>query len=528
MARGPVYITGGLAYILQNLKTKIMKRFGILVLAAILGSALTIGTSMFFDAKSDRTLKIEHISGTPVVGAAYTVNKDGEVVPLEFTSVAKKVMPAVVHIKSTHLQRASSQNYQSYPDPFREFFDDDMMEHFFGPNYKKQTPKQRGPQASIAAGSGVIINEDGYIVTNNHVIDGADDIEVILEDNRTYKAKVIGADPSTDLALLQIKESGLPYIPLVNSDEVEVGEWVLAVGNPFNLNSTVTAGIVSAKGRNINILQDQSAIESFIQTDAAINPGNSGGALVNLEGGLVGINTAIASPTGVYAGYGFAIPANIVSKVVSDLKKYGMVQRGYLGLMIRSVDGDLAKEKDLELTEGVYVDSITKNSAAGESGVKVGDVIRKVDNVDVKTTAELLEIIGRRYPGDKVTLSIDRKGKDVECEVTLRNQEGKEKMRERDSKEILDVLGVELEELDQKTAKKLDINGGVKVTKLYNGKLKQHTDIREGFIITKVDGNRINSVDELVKYLENKKGQGVMIEGVYEDYPGSYYYAFGL
>lgn len=506
-----------------------MRRFGILVFAAVLGSALTIGTYKIFETKNNKSFKVEHISNSPVVGATYTVNKNGEVVPLEFTEAAKKVMPAVVHIKSTQLQKINQQYYQQYPDPFRDFFEDDMFKHFFGPQYKYESPKpqKRGPQARVGTGSGVIINEDGYIVTNNHVIKGADDIEITLEDNRVFKALVVGTDPSTDLALLQIKEKNLPSVPLLNSDEVEVGEWVLAVGNPFNLNSTVTAGIVSAKGRNINILQDQSAIESFIQTDAAINPGNSGGALVNLQGGLIGINTAIASPTGAYAGYGFAVPANIVSKVVSDLQKYGMVQRGYLGLMIRSVDGNLAKDKELRVTKGVYVDSITTHSAAGAAGVEVGDVIIKVDEIDVTSSAELLEIIGRHHPGDKVSIITNRNGKEKEFIVTLRNQEGNEKMKERDSKDILDIIGVELEEIDPKTSKKLEIEGGLKVTELLNGKLKRETSIKKGFIITKIDDKNIISLDDFVKYLENKNG-GVMIEGVYEDYPGNYYYAFGL
>lgn len=505
-----------------------MKRFGLLMLAAVMGSALTIGTFNVFKSDNGKSLKIEHISGTPVVGATYTLNKKGEVVPLDFTDVSKKVMPAVVHIKSTQLQKVS--HYQrGYSDPFEQFYKDDIFKHFFGPQFKprSQQPQQRTPQARVGTGSGVIITEDGYIVTNNHVIENADDIEVKLNDNRIFKAKVVGTDPSTDLALLQIREKGLPFVPLVNSDEVEVGEWVLAVGNPFNLNSTVTAGIVSAKGRNINILQDRSAIESFIQTDAAINPGNSGGALVNLQGGLVGINTAIASPTGAYAGYGFAVPANIVSKVVTDLQKYGMVQRGYLGLMIRSVDGNLAKEKDLEVNEGVYVDSISANSAAGKAGVEVDDVITKVDEFDVKTSAKLLEVIGGHHPGDKVQITVNRKGKTKEFTVTLRNQDGMEKMIERDSKEILNILGVELEEVDNKIAKKIGIDNGIQVSKLFNGKLKKHTEIREGFIITKVDGKSFKSVEELTKYLQNKKG-GVMIEGVYEDYPGNYYYAFGL
>jgi Do/DeqQ family serine protease len=506
-----------------------MKKYVSIVIAAILGSALTVGTFLITDTGVGRTVKIEHLSSSPVVGAAYTVNDAGEIVPLEFTEVAKNVMPAVVHIKSTRMQDTRSYQYRQYQDPFRDFFDDDIFEHFFGPRFRfeQPQPQQRGPQARVGAGSGVIINSDGYIVTNNHVVDGADDIEVTLDDNRVFKAKIIGTDPSTDLALLQIQGRDLPTIPFVNSDEIEVGEWVLAVGNPFNLNSTVTAGIVSAKGRQINILPDQNAIESFIQTDAAINPGNSGGALVNLNGGLIGINTAIASPTGAYAGYGFAVPSNIVSKVVEDLLKFGKVQRGYLGLMIRSVDGNLAREKDLQVTQGVYVDSIAANSAAGDAGIKVGDVITEVDGKEVSASSELLEIIGRHHPGDKVSLTVDRQGEELEFLVTLRNQEGEEKMYERPAIEILDVIGVELEEIDRKTAGKLDIDGGLRITKLYPGKLKNSTDIRVGFIITKVNGESVKTIDKFVKILDNTEG-GVMLEGVYEDYPGTYYYAFGL
>jgi len=503
-----------------------MKKYVSLIVAAILGSAVTIGSFQLFEIGNSKEIKIEHISGTPVVGAAYTVNNNGEVVPLEFTDVAKRVMPAVVHIKSTQVQHLQNNRYRNYPDPFRDFFDDDIFRHFFGPEFRFESP-QRGPQMRVGSGSGVIINSDGYIVTNNHVIENADDIEVTLNDNRVFKAKLVGTDPSTDLALLQIRASDLSYLPFVNSDDVEVGEWVLAVGNPFNLNSTVTAGIISAKGRNINILQDRSAIESFIQTDAAINPGNSGGALVNLQGGLIGINTAIASPTGAYAGYGFAVPSNIVSKVVEDLLKYGTVQRGYLGIVIRNVDGNLAEEKDLNITYGAYVDSIAANSAAGDAGVKVGDVIKEIDGVTVKNSASLLEIVGRHRPGDKVNLKIDRKGKEIDFVVTLRNEQGKEKITEKDSQEILEILGVELEEIDKNEAEKLNIDGGLQIVQLYDGLLKQNTSVEAGFIITKVDGRKVKTIDDFVKYLENRKG-GVMLEGIYEDFPGTYYYAFGL
>ena len=509
-----------------------MKKIITLVLSAILGSILSVSTLWYFGLAGDKTLKIEHITNPSSKGAVFSLNAKGDVVPLDFRGISKKVMPAVVHIRSTQaIGNTPSYEYkhQQSPDLFRHFFDDDMFDRFFGPRFRYENPKpeQRGPRVNIGTGSGVIINEKGYIVTNNHVIASADDIEVTLHDNRTYKATVIGTDPSTDLALIQIKEKNLPTLPIVNSDEVEVGEWVLAVGNPFNLNSTVTAGIVSAKARNINILKDKSAIESFIQTDAVINPGNSGGALVDLQGGLIGINTAIASPTGSYAGYGFAVPSNMVNKVVEDLLKYGVVQRGYLGIMIRGVDGNLAKEKDLNVTEGVYIDSLMENSAAKDAGIRAGDVILKVNESDVKSAPELQEIIGRHRPGDKVRLKIDRKGREKDLVVTLKNREGKSELVEKEHKEILTILGADFESIDQKTAKKLDIDGGVKVKRLYAGKLKRHTDMKEGFIITKVGGKKIISVDDLIGALEKIDG-GVLLEGVYEDYPGSYYYGFGL
>src|SRR5688572_12533349 len=318
-----------------------MKRFGSLFLAAVLGSVVTLVSNQWVE-NDDPTAKVEYTStNVPSSKVAYTVDENGQVAPLDFTVAAEKVMPAVVFIRSTQEGMNRSEEVQSI-DPFRDFF---------GP---------RGPQGpSQSSGSGVIISEGGYIVTNNHVVQDADVVEVTLYDNRTFKAEVIGTDPDTDLALVKIEEKGLPFLSFVNSDQAKVGEWVLAVGNPFNLNSTVTAGIISAKGRNINIINsnrtpqydqngqpilNNTAIESFIQTDAAINPGNSGGALVNLSGGLLGINTAIASQTGTYMGYGFAVPANIVSKIVEDILAYGAVQRGWLGIQVQAVTSDVAKE----------------------------------------------------------------------------------------------------------------------------------------------------------------------------------------
>lgn len=477
-----------------------------------------------------KTLKIEHINGTPVQGAMFTVNDKNEIVPLDFTAVAEEVMDAVVHIKATQTLNYATpgpQQYRSLPDPFRDFYGGDLFERFFGPRYRFEGPQQEKPHVRMGAGSGVIINPEGYIITNNHVIADADDIEVTLHDKRSYKASVVGTDPSTDLALIQIKEQDLPSLPLVNSDDVKVGEWVLAVGNPFNLNSTVTAGIVSAKSRSINILQDRYAIESFIQTDAAINPGNSGGALVNLQGGLVGINTAIASPTGAYTGYGFAVPSNIVNKVVEDLLKYGVVQRGYLGVTIRGVDGNLAREKELDVKRGVYVDSVAENSAAAEAGIKAGDVIQEINGNKVATAPQLQEMIARYRPGDKLDIRLNRNGKSKELQVTLRNLHGESSFLAGNKNDILNMLGAEFEEVDRATARKLNIEGGVKVKKLFAGKLRKHTDIKEGFIITKADDKVVKSPEDLAKILENKQG-GVLLEGVYENIPGVYYYGFGI
>ncbi len=473
-----------------------------------------------------KTLKIEHINSTPVQGAVYTVNDKSEIVPLDFTKVADRVMDAVVHIKSTQTANVTQgmQQYQQLPDPFRRFFHDDF---FYQRHQNKGQAKPGKPKMNIGSGSGVIINSEGYIVTNNHVIANADDIEVTLYDNKSYKATVVGTDPSTDLALIQIKEKNLPTLPLVNSDDVKVGEWVVAVGNPFNLNSTVTAGIVSAKSRNINILTDKYAIESFIQTDAAINPGNSGGALVNLQGGLIGINTAIASPTGSYTGYGFAVPSNIVNKVVEDLLKYGTVQRGYLGVTIRGVDSNLAREENLKFNKGVYVDSLVENSAAADAGLEAGDVILEVDGVEVNTAPQLQEMVARKRPGDNIILKVGRGDKRFEAKTQLKNRSGDTKFLANNRIEMFNMLGAEFEDLNKGIAKQLNIDGGVKVKKLYPGKLSKNTAMREGFIITKVDKKKILDTKDLEKALKNKEG-GVLFEGIYEDIPGKRYYAFGI
>ncbi len=507
-----------------------MKKFLNILVASIIGSGLTIAVFLFTGINThtpaSNSVKQEAF---PVHHAVYTVKENGEYIPLDFTEVSKEAMNSVVHIRSTRKVQPQANQYNFYRNnPFGDMFGDDFFRFFWGePDSRDRQGTKPEPYVQMGTGSGVIISSNGYIVTNNHVVENADEIEVTLHNNDSYKAKVIGTDPSTDVALLQIKKDGLQAVPMGNSDLVEVGEWVMAIGNPFNLNSTVTAGIISAKGRNINIIDDKSAIEAFIQTDAAINPGNSGGALINLNGELIGINTAIASPTGAYAGYGFAIPANIVNKVVEDFMKYGMVQRAFLGVMIRDIDGALIKDENLKVTEGSYVDSLIEKSAAGKAGILPGDVITGVDGVPVLQSADLLEQIGRHRPGDEVSIHVNRKGKKMDFNVILADQKGSRKLMSRDQQDILDILGASFEKLNPKTAEKLGIEGGVKVTELHSGLLKDQTGISEGFIITGINHKKVTSVDDIRKALNSQEG-GVLIQGLYEDYPGEIYFAFGF
>jgi len=495
-------------------------------LIALIVSLMVVGGYQYF---RDEPITIKHLDSTPGNKVMYTADKEGNIQPLDFTGTSRKVLDAVVHVTSTHNSGSAPMqgfDYRQLPDPFREFF----RNHPYGDNNGAPDEDGEGrlmPEPLIGSGSGVIINDKGYIITNNHVIDQADEIEVTLHDNETYKATVIGTDPNTDLALLQIDAKNLKSLPLVNSDDVEVGEWVLAVGNPFSLNSTVTAGIVSAKARNININKEKFAVESFIQTDAAINPGNSGGALVDLDGGLIGINTAIASRTGTYNGYGFAVPSNIVAKVVEDLLKYGSVQRGVLGVSIQTIDGNLAEEKHIDFRQGVYVAAVSEHSAAEKAGLKKGDIIVKVDGKETTTSPALQEIIARHRPGDAVMLTFMRDGREQEVKAVLENLNGNTQITKAENREVLNFLGADFQNLDKETAKKLQVEGGVKVMALYPGKLRRETQMQEGFIITRVDGKDIKDVDDLVQAVENKKG-GVMLEGRYEDHQGKFYYAFGL
>ena len=375
----------------------------------------------------------------------------------------------------------------------------------------------------MASGSGAVISEDGYIVTNNHVIDGADAITVTLSNRRSFKAKLIAADPSSDLALLKIEAKGLPFMLYGNSDEVKVGQWVLALGYPLNLEATVTAGIVSAKGRTleINSRQSKTPVESFLQTDAAVNPGNSGGPLVNTDGKLIGINSAIASPTGSYAGYSFTIPVNIVKKIVADMMKFGTVQRAYLGIQYlpENLSEEQKKQENIpEYEGGVYVKDVPKDGAAFTAGIKKGDVITGINDVPVTSGAEMVGQIATYRPGDKVNINYKRDGRDMRASVTLRNSTG---TMEVVKTSVLDQLGAELQTLDKTQAKELGVSGGVVIKSIGQKGLMSKVRVQEGFVILKANDEKINTVEELRKVLDRANGS-VKVEGMYPDYPGVY------
>ena len=431
---------------------------------------------------------------------------------VDFRDAAASTINTVVHITSEYSGTASSTNFY---DPFRDFFG---------------SPQQSGPQ--VSSGSGVIVSSDGYVITNNHVIEGADKVEVTLDNKKTYEATMIGTDPSSDLALLKIDEKDLQFIPYGNSDDVAVGEWVLALGNPFNLNNTVTAGIVSAKGRNINLLQYDAEnevfpLESFIQTDAAVNPGNSGGALVNTQGELIGINTAIASRTGSYAGYSFAIPVNIVRKVINDLLEFGTVQRAFIGVSIRDLNQELADQLGIDEVQGVYVSELTPGGAAYEAGIEAGDIITHVGPTRVNDVPSLQEQVARYRPGDKIAVTVTRDNSTEMMDVLLRNKDGNTDIvpKEVEEAKVVNALGANFSETTSKERRALGIDGGVKVNRITGGKLRS-SGIREGFIITKVDKTEVNTAEELISILNNKKG-GVLIEGIYPNGMKAYY-GFGM
>lgn len=479
-----------------------MKKVASYFLIALLGGGSALTFNHFFSQPEKVIITEKNDESNP---NAHFVNYTPEG-SIDFTKAAELSLNAVVHIKTN--------TTVSYYDPFREML--------YG--------NGKFDQKMQSSGSGVIISEDGYIVTNNHVIRNADEIEISLNDKKSYKAEIIGADPSTDIALLKIKDKGLPHISYGNSDNVKVGEWVLAVGNPYNLTSTVTAGIVSAKGRDINILRNdplsgKTALESFIQTDAAVNPGNSGGALVNASGQLVGINTAIQSQTGAYSGYSFAVPVNIVKKVVNDLVEFGTVQRAYIGVSIRNIDKKLADEESISTLNGAYVSETMPNGAADEAGIKKGDVITKIGSVKISNVTELQEQVGQFRPGDNLIVTVLRDGKETEIPVNLKNLEGTTKIVKAEDMKVAKSLGAQLADVSDEEKEKLNIDGGVKIIQLNGGKLRS-VGITEGFIINKVDKKPVANTEEFLEIMKNKSG-GILLEGIYPNGKKAYY-GFGL
>lgn len=489
-----------------------MKGFLKLFSAAILGG-LVVFTVQQITKKEENQQIVERIIETTGSGSENPKPSFANYLPdmaatTSFRLAAKNSVNSVVHVRTIFQSKSTY-----YTDPFMEFF-------FGRGTFEQRTPRREGQ------GSGVIISPDGYIITNNHVIKGGDDVEITLNNKKSYNAQIIGTDPTTDLALLKIDEQDLPFTQYGNSDELEVGDWVLAVGNPFNLRSTVTAGIVSAKGRDINILDRDPTnglppIESFIQTDAAVNPGNSGGALVNINGDLVGINTAIQSNTGSYTGYSFAVPVNIVKKVISDLKEFGMVQRAFIGVSIRPIDQVLADDKGLNSLDGIYIADVTEDGAAQEAGLEAGDVIKKIGAVEVRNIPELQEQLSKFRPGDKISVTVARKNNLFYKEILLRNRFGNTEVIDKKSNQFSADLGVQLEEVSSDLKEKLNITGGVQVLTLSPGKLKR-AGIEEGFIITKVDGEKVKSFQDFKDSIDGKKG-GVLIEGVYPNGMKAYY-----
>lgn len=470
--------------------------------ALMLGSALVAGVTTYAlmekNAGKEMVVAVQQDSSFAMPTALFGDSKPAQ--PVDFTEAAENSIHAVVHIKSTQLGK--TQTVTQMPDLFDFFFGDGMGRQ-----------QQVRTQPRVGFGSGVIISKDGYIVTNNHVIEGADEIEVKLNDNREYKGKLIGTDPNTDLALVKIEGDDFPIIPIGDSEALKVGEWVLAVGNPFNLTSTVTAGIVSAKARTLGVYSG--GIESFIQTDAAINQGNSGGALVNARGELVGINAVLSSPTGAYAGYGFAIPTSIMTKVVDDLKEFGTVQRAILGISGHDLGDERTKDKELGTVEGVYVAGVTDGSGAKAAGIEPGDVIVKIAGKKVHNMAELQESIAKHRPGDKVSVTIMREKKEKTLEVTLKNLQGNTEVVK---KFDLDMLGAAFKPIGDDMKRHLGVSYGLQVTGVEKGKFAE-AGIKRGFVILKVNGTKITSEEDLANVLKaaNQSPERVLfISGYYE------------
>lgn len=448
--------------------------------------------------------------------------------PVDITQAAAAAIPAVVHIKTLTNAKVVNNNLPQQQNPFSDLFGDDLLNQLFGQGGGRQ---RMLPER--ASGSGVIISDDGYIVTNNHVVAGADKVSVTMSDRKVYTAKVIAADPSYDLAVVKIDAKNLPFLLYGNSNDTKIGQWVLAIGYPLYLDATVTAGIISAKSRALGLNRDKTggtamAVESFLQTDAAVNPGNSGGALINTSGQLIGINSAIASPTGYYSGYSYAIPVDIVKKVVNDLIKYGSVQRGFLGAMFvdagRLTDEQKQQNNVPVSADGIYITNLVKDGAAAQGGIQVGDIIRKINGVSVNSGSELQEQLSNFKPGDKISVTVSRNGNEKTMNVTLKNNAGNYDIVKPTT--MIDKLGAELQTLDPQKAKSLGLNGGVVVKKINEGALNDQTRMRDGFIITKVNGKEVKSLEDLKNLIGTQTD--ITISGVYPGYNEPFEYPLTL
>jgi len=490
------------------------RTFFSLIVASLLGGLIAIGGYRLFSDDPPTTSISESqqtfISRFSNQASANTANYK---VPegLNFVKAAERVTPAVVHIKTRYSEHSdlSGQSLQ------------DMFDGLWG---EGDSDYHGGQRAS--SGSGIIISSDGYIVTNHHVIENARFIEVVLNDKRSYRGKLIGHDPTTDLALLKIPAKNLAFVPYGNSDDVKIGQWVLAVGNPFDLTSTVTAGIVSAKSRNINILNAKAgsySIEAFIQTDAAVNPGNSGGALVDLNGNLIGVNTAIATSTGSYAGYSFAVPVTLVKKVMDDLLSFGEVQRALMGVNIQDISDEFAKSEGLPSPKGVYIAGVAPNSGAEDAGIAPGDIILMIEGKEVNNTSRLQELVARNRPGDYIKVTIQRGQELMEMDVVLKNKDNETEIIRSTTIGATEVprIGAEVTSISPEEKQKLGIKNGVKVVKIFDTKLREYR-VEEGFVITHVDKSPVDSPEELIAALEGL-GKEFMLEGVYPNGQKVYY-----
>lgn len=483
-----------------------------MILASIIGGIVALaGVSFMLPRQNTGTFDEKQQTSfvNMLSGKNFTI-PDG----INFVASAQLVTPAVVHVKT----QISYTGGSGPRDPLQEFFG-------FPPR-----DGQQGPSQGMSSGSGVIISSDGYIVTNNHVVEGSNKVEIALDNNKRFIAKVVGTDPSTDLALLKIEASDLPFVKFGDSDQTQIGEWVLAVGNPFDLNSTVTAGIISAKARNIGILRDvenNMQVESFLQTDAVVNPGNSGGALVNLAGELIGINTAIASNTGTFAGYSFAVPSTLVKKVMDDLMKFGTVQRGLLGVNIQNVSPELAEylKKEFPVEQGVYVGGVNENSGGKAAGIKEGDIIIGVDGRMTNNVSSLQEMVARKRPGDKVEVEYIRDGKKYKTTATLKNFAGDTNIVKKEVPKRFEFGGLVVEDLKPNIKEQLEISGGALITNVGGDNWRQ-AGAKAGFIITSIISNdgriRIASAENLIEVLEDKSGEEVVVLGMFQD--GTEYY----